>query len=493
MRGISELGVIAIFLVATVLMLGTFTMETGAAPGGVEGGNWTNVSIDSYPTNHSNNSVFWVAFNWTFNDSISKCIVEIGNQLGYQNLTGTVSAISASTDACWVNATYFNDTTVGNYYNASVLAINDSGDGAFYSAVTDFIVDTATPVLTMVGISNHNDTYKISALNGFSQLQNYLNVSWTYVDNTSRYSDSATDANGFCKVEVLWETLTLKNGSAVTSTKQSYANFTDNVTVRTWDASSSSSRRVEAFIPANSITDGIYQGKVWLKPYCTDAAAHEGSITGYGNFVVVNPIPENTWTPLGVLQSATTLGAYINWSLAFDGNISYIAAYEFNNASFRTHEFNQSAHDNEVIDTANSSAVYVYPSTSWTLLRINTTSLDAPGNITVYFNDSGGRLRGNWRAFSNLRANTTKYMINATEAGGSSCGKRIDYLAWFNSSDTRCLGGCWESYYNGWGINNETTIPFGTAYWMLTNQSNITMTVATPLSLGPLCDDWQEV
>jgi len=476
MRGIAEIGAFAIFLIATVLMLSTFTMNSNAAPVGNEGGNWTNVSFSSYPTNHTNSSANETTFDFVLNGTMTYCIGEIGNATGYQNLTGTLSTTTSTNDTCTINVSFTEDSLVNTWFNVSVYVYNGTAYGGQTnmrtSNLTMFAVDTQTPTIALVGVPvNHNDTFNHYLYWNESVVlnQNYLNVSWTYTDNTSNTADN-------CKLEILWETI----NSTGASIKYSYANITANVTSKT--AVTSLNRRIEVNVPATSITDGIYQGKFWVKPYCIDITGREGSTSTYSNaWGVVNPLPANTWTPLGVMYSTdTNLGNYSTYPLAYGGNISFIAKYQNDNSSFVTHQFNQTTYRTEGINISNESSVYVYPSTSWTLLRINATSLESPGNISIFYNDTGGVTRGNWRSFANYRGNTTKYILNTS----STCGAFFEYLAWFNSSDTRCAGGCWETYYNGWGINNETTIPFGTAYWLITNGSNATMTPASPLSVG---------
>ena len=473
MKGLAEMGVLIIFVAAAILMLSSFTFDASAAPQ-ASGGNWTNASIISYPTNFSNVSDPWVVFNYSINDSqIQTCLLEIGNTSGaYQNLSCSENAGDLS---CTCNATYLTDTPAGLWYNITLFAFNDTHQGII-SNTSLFRVDTTAPVITVLNITKHNSnginessvgnltingSQWITGVGGgdLSPYQDFLNITFTVLD------DSVTELSK-CGVDIIRETIS----SAGIKTDYSYRNYTFSQNLTRHGVTTDRTREYDSLIPATYITDGVYQGKFWLQPHCTDESDFIG-YSGKNYWGVVNPIPANTWTPLAVVHSnGLPIDAWINQS-SFLGNISYVALVYSNGSGFITYQYGASSDPAIDLNLSNASSVYVFSSNGWTMARLNHTNLEGGNDYGIKYNDSGGAVSGNWRMFPNLRANTTKYIANTS----ASCGRAFDWIAWFNSSDDTCAGGCWSTYSNGWGFNNETEIPFGTAVWYLTNETNITV------------------
>lgn len=467
MKGFAKIGVAVLFLAAIILVLSQFSPVTAQA-GGTESGNWTNLTFTYPVTNHSNVSNPWLFFNYSIDETdIEGCNIEVGNATGYQNLSCTTHSYY-----CECNTTYHADTTAGLWNNISLFVYNATHDLAI-SSYTFFRIDTTTPVISIRSFTRHNDTYNLytnstvwSRYDGtFSNLQDYIEIAWDYVDTTS-----ANSTNN-CEVEVIRETVS----STGVLTEISYRNFTYDQNITSFNATSIGTRYFEAKIPASLITDDVYQGLFYLRPHCTDAVSKIGYM-GKNYWGVVTPIPADTWTPIGNIGSKTSLVDWINYS-SRNGNISYVAVYPSNASGWLTHQYDTTTNDGATIDTSNSSALYVFTTNGWTLLRLNATNLETRINVNVSYNDTTGIASGNWRPFVNLRANTTKYLTNATDGSTTDqCGRAFEWIAWFNSSNTDCAGGCWVTYNNGWGINNETLVPFGTVIWYLTNTSHIIMT-----------------
>ena len=482
MKASVRYGAIAIFsIIAVFIVLTSFNFVYGSDYR--DDSNWTDIVVSNYPINDTNNSADWVDFNWTINGSMHFCFVEVGSNVGKHNLTGTVSTSGvAVNDSCYLNITTFgsksNDTTANKWFNVTLRAYNDTHEhGFFASNIIDFRVDSITGSATTIGLTKENETFDIANYidPNMDTRQDYVNYTFLYTDNTSYNSN--------CKVEILHEQILNKSKSGPYVNTYSYSNYTSYIVDSTATPVGTETRRYEAFIPASYITDGIYQGKFWVKPYCTDASGNEGT-TSDMKWAVVNPLPANTWVPLGVLLNDTTLAGWINDNSAYKGNISYISHYQYDNASFITHQYDTVLHATDLINYTNESAIYVLSTNGYKLIRMNDTKLDAVSNIHVYYDDTPQVARGSWSTFGNLRANTTKYIINSS----TSCGSAFTWLAWFNATDDRCLGGCWETYFNGFGFNNETEIPFGTNVWLLTNTSNITISeYPSPNQVGGTC------
>lgn len=482
MKGLAKLGIVVLFLVAVVIMMSQFS---ATALYGVQGGNWTNVTITNQ-TDRQNITNPWWFTNWTLDETdIEGCWVELGNHTGYQNLSCTTHSTF-----CECNMTHLQDTHASSWYNYTLFVYNTSHDMA-QSPTFYFRVDTATPTISVVDMIRKNNTYSLThngtswvKTYGLEVLQDYINISWTYTDNSSKSSDN-------CEVEIIRETVS----STGALTETSYRNWSVSHNLTNRNLITSPTRRFDAMIPASYITDGVYQGLFFLRPHCTDAVDKIG-YAGKNYWGVVNPIPTYTWTPLGHIGSTTTLADWINYS-SEGGNISYVAVYPSNASGWITHQYNTASNAGALIDTANLSALYAYTTTGWTTLRLNGSDFLATISTNVSYNDTNGIAYGNWRPYTNLRSNTTMYVINSTEGKYSlhtsinvTCGEAFDWIAWFNSSDTRCAGGCWTTYNNGWGINNETLVPFGTVVWYLTNTSHILMTPTqrTTAGAGGTCE-----
>jgi len=482
MKGLAKFGVLIITVFALALMITSVPFGSGAH---------LNITVSTYPTNYSNVSTSWAIFNFTFNTSvIHHCVFVFRNaSASSYNFTGTKVGTNTSTaQICEVNVTFSQDTAAGMWFNITPWA-NDTVSGVWYEGgYTHFRIDTIAPQVRVIRVLRRNDTfnkYAIPAIINSSsavgssiatQRQDHLRIIFNVSDNST--------IKNSCKIIILREN--------TPGTFTNVANSTTNRTT-TWGNSLSTLNKEYSFaIPASEFTEGKYQGRFWVYPHCTDASDNigQGNQTEKGGrWGVVTPVAAATWTPLGIFDvngslSSDDLWNY-TWNLSWANNISTVALWHPGNKSldkqFLTHTWNQSTYSNQPIDIYNNSALFVYSTNGWTLLRMNTTYIESGINLTLFYNNTGATNQYAWTSLVNLKANTSLYVANLS----LSCGEFTKMIAWFNSTKENCLGGCWETYSLGTGNpNNDTVIPFGTTYWILTTEQNVTMTSLTPNRMG---------
>ena len=465
MMGSTKVGLLILAFITLGIVVGLPNVFGGPAAGESAGGNWSfNASMVTYPTNKSNlTSNIGNLFNFTFNNTAQVCIGEIWNETGGLNVTGEIVTVNIANDTCQINVTNSSDTLAGIWNNVTAYFYNDTNHGLeFFSEPIQFRIDSTDPIVTISTVRQNNTAvlYDNVTTNIY---QDWINISITLTDET-------TDNANLCKVIIEHETF---NSTGYNVYKTVYQNLTTmGQDIVKEDTYTSNTRLLEARVPAEDLTNGEYQGKFFLSVECTDAMGNVG--TSERVFGAINKINTNTWTPLASLNNDTNTYNWL-WANSPYGNISYIAVLDNSTKTFKTHRWNTSTNNDIFINMDNQSAFYVYAANPWYLARFNNTILNSTnvGNATIDMNNTNS----SWGFVGNYQTNTSKWIAK-------NCNK-LNYTAFFNSTDTTCLGGCWETYYTGYNYGAENkTIPFGSAYWIKTLNTTVESIVWQPSVLS---------
>lgn len=461
-------------LVGFLFLFMSFNYPGFSSSTGTSDGNWT--TTITYPTNNSFSTNSWYAVNFTVNETgIESCIGRIWNESNdsYSNVTGTIYTISAANDTCQINSTGNLDTTPTQDWNITMYGYNTTGN-VTVSAPIWFRVDTQSPTITSLSYLRKNDTYNLWDNETTNFYQDYINISITVKDNSTSSSP--------CGVKIYQEKFNSSDYSTYWSLLRT---LTDSQYFHANTSNTSAAREIDVRIPADKIITTGWQGRFNLTVYCTDLASQTTYNYTDSKWGVANRIESGTWTPIALMTANTSMKEYLLNLTA--NNISYMARYNYWNHTFDTHQWNQSTNGGKIIGinttaagnstVSNYTTAYLYASDNdWDLLRFNNTDIEE--NVTLGYNMTNTY---NWNLVPCYQTNYTVYITNTSD----SCGALIDWVAWFNSSATSCAGGCWDALYNnGFGIGNESVIPFGTAYWALTDSANVTFKLPTYSRVG---------
>lgn len=467
-------------LLAMFLFLFASLNYVNSTVSGTSGGAW--VTTITYPFNNTIYTTDYVTVNFTINEtSMDNCTITIGNSTGDTNFTGTMKTITLTNDTCQINITEQLDTPINEQWNLTFYGYNTSSGNVTVGNTIFFKVDTMNPEVISVSYDRRNDTNNLNS-------NETLDYSQDHVEMTIAFKDNNTDEFA-CGVKIYQEYF-YENNQTTYWLLSNILNSTTPTYFHQNTSNSSTHREYEVHIPADQIMTNGWTGRFNITPYCTDRASHTVNSWSNSFWGAANTIESGTWTPIALLTSNISTKNYLR-NLT-NNSITYMAVYDYWNHTFNVHQWNRSTNDAIEIGlnsssekdkgVSNHTTVYLYADTNdWELIRFNNTPLE-PINVTLGYNLTNftGTIY-NWNLVPSYQTNITNFVVNTSD----SCGLLIDWVAWFNSSATSCAGGCWDALFNeGFGVGNESMIPFGTAYWALTAASNVTMTVPTFLSQG---------